>query len=73
MESLRAGIEHRISNERMVQEELRSCARQNFETIVLRDIEIVGLKDRIAILENQLEDLRLEYDRLMMEGEDTTA
>ena len=73
MEQLRAGIEKRVSNERMIQEEIRTCARQNFETILLRDIEIKGLKDKIQILENQLADQRHEYDRLMMEGEDTFA
>lgn len=27
MEALRAGIEHRVSLERMIQEDLRTCAR----------------------------------------------
>ena len=47
MESLRAAIEQRVSNERMIQEEIRTCARQNFETILLRNTEILGLRDRI--------------------------
>ncbi len=51
MEDVRASVEHRVSNERMIQEDLRTCARQNFEIIKLRDLEILGLKERIKILQ----------------------